>query len=74
MNLALQAATLGPVLGLGARLSIPSVNSVMLVLGPPMTLLRLLACLFGLIGIYRVSLDEADRPAAQPRTGSNSLA
>ncbi len=74
MNLALQAATVGPLLALGARLSIPSVNAAMLTLGPPMTLLRLLACLFGLIGIYRVSLDEADKPLTQPRTGSNSLA
>lgn len=74
MNLALQAAVLGPVLGLGARLSIPSVNATMLVLSRPTTLLRLLACLFGLMGIYKNSLDEADKPTAQPRTGSNSLA
>ena len=74
MSLALQAAVVGPILGLGARLSIPSLNAAMLVLGPPITLLRLLACLFGIIGIYKNSLDEADKPLAQPRTGSNSLA
>ncbi len=74
MNLALQAAVLGPILGLGARLSIPSLNVAVLVLAPSMTLLRLLACLFGLMGIYKNSLDEADKPLAQPRTGSNPLA
>lgn len=62
MNLALQVAVLGPVLALGARLSFQAVNAAMVVLSPPMTLLRLLACLFGLMGIYKNSLDEADKP------------
>ena len=74
MNVALQTAVLGPILGLGARLSIPSLNATVLLLGPSITLLRLLACLFGLTGIYKNLLDEADKPLAQPRTGSNPLA
>jgi hypothetical protein len=74
MNLALQVAVLGPVLAMGARLSFPAVNTAIVVLSPPMTLLRLLGCLFGLMGIYKNSLDESDKPLAQPGTGSNSLA
>jgi len=74
MNLALQLAVLGPVLAMGARLSFPAVNAAIVVLSPPMTLLRLLACLFGLMGIYKNSIDESDKPLAQPGTGSNSLA
>jgi len=74
MNLALQGAVVGPILALGARLSFLSVNAAMVTLGPPVTLLRLLACLFGLMSIYKNSLDESDKPLAQPGTGSNPLA
>jgi hypothetical protein len=74
MNLALQTSLLGALLSLGAGLNFAHVAEAMLVITTPITLLRLLACLYGLVGIYKNSLDEGDKPAGRPRTGTNPLA
>lgn len=71
MNLALLGAMAGALI---ARLNPMGITVTMATLELPVALLQVFACLFGLMGIYKSSLDEADKPAAQPRTGSNSLA
>jgi hypothetical protein len=70
MILLLYAAVVGTILALNPA----SVTAKMEALSPSVTLLQLLACLFGLIGIYKNSLDESDRPVTPSRTGSNPLA
>lgn len=74
MNLALQASLLGALLSLGARLNLARVSEALLVIAAPITLLRLLACLLGMVGLYKNSLGEADKPSERPRTGTNPLA
>ncbi len=71
MNLALLGAMTGALI---ARLSPMGITVTMATLESPVALLQMFACLFGLIGIYKNSLNEADRAAVLPRTGSNSLA
>ncbi len=70
MNISLNAVMIASV----PALNPPSITAAMGTLTPSVDLLQMFACLFGLMGIYKNSLDEADKPATQPRTGSNSLA
>lgn len=74
MNLALTAAMVGPVVALGTRFDLAGLSSTVGTLRAPATLLRLLACLFGLMGIYKSSLDESDKPSARSGPRANPLA
>jgi hypothetical protein len=70
MNASLQLSMLAAAFALNPA----TVTTTVSVLSPPVALLQMLACLYGLMGIYKNSLDRSDKPLAQAGTGSNSLA
>ncbi len=70
MNASLQASMLIAALALNSA----NITATVSVLSPPIALLQMLACLFGLMGIYKNSLDRSNKPLAPAGTGSNSIA